>query len=229
MSRLRAGFTVIELLVVCAIIIVVTAMVLVNNNKFGGSVTLENFAYDVALSVRQAQVYGIAVQRFGTGCTGAGGGGNTGCFNSGYGMRFALSSPTSYLLFADLEGTGVYDPSYLDSYPYEATQYPNGEIQEEDQIQQGYSITNLCVIAGTSQGGTCTPVNEIDILYVRPEPQAYISVGGNGVIGAQYSMGLCYTHPQQCNYEAHITLTSPRGDTRTVVVDATGQISVATQ
>ncbi len=198
----QAGFTLIELLVVCAIIIIITAIILVNNNKFGGTVTLENFAYDVALSLRQTQVYGIAVERFGT---------NT--FNTGYGMQFTLANPNTYLLFADENGTGVYDVSATPS-----------EIVQSNTIQTGYAITALCAIPDVN-GTTCTPATEIDIVYVRPEPDAYISIGQGG--GAPVS---CIKNRNTaCYYEAHITLTSPKGDTRDVVVDATGQISVQLQ
>lgn len=215
------GFTLIELLVVCAIIVVITAIVLVDNSKFGGDVTLENFAYDVALSVRQAQIYGIAVNRFGTGCTGIGGA-NPNCFNAGYGMNFTLASPQQYTLFADLENNGVYDPNYLTSHSTESSVYPTGELVAQTTIQQGFSITGLCVIPSTAQG-SCQPVHEIDILYIRPEPEAYISAGNSG------SVSSCYQNTQLCNYEARVTLTSPKGDTRTVTIDATGQISVQLQ
>lgn len=203
----KRGFTLIELLVVCAIIIVVSTIVLIDNNKFGGDITLENFAYSVALSIRQAQVYGIAVERFGTNCTT---GSASTCFASGYGMHFALSSPTTYILFADEDGTGVYDPAASPS-----------EVVQSNTIQQGYAVTSLCVITNTSQHATCQSVNQIDILYIRPEPEAYITGGG--------SPNSCKKYPQNCNYEAQITLTSPKGDTRSVVVDATGQISVQLQ
>ena len=196
------GFTLIELLVVCAIIIVITAIVLVDNNKFGGEVTLENLAYDIALSVRQTQVYGIAVERFGTSN-----------FSAGYGMHFSLSSPTTYILFADEDGTGIYDPNTSPS-----------EIVDTDTIQQGYAITGLCVIPNTGGSQTCNSVSEVDILYVRPEPEAYISASQSG------SPPSCIQNQSaNCNYEAQITLTAPDGVTRTVVVDATGQISVQLQ
>lgn len=201
MSRSK-GFTLIELLVVCAIIVVITALVLVDSNKFGGDVTLENFAYDVALSVRQTQVYGIAVERFGTSN-----------FNTGYGMHFSLTTPNSYILFADEDGTGIYDPNASPS-----------EVVDSNTISQGFAITGLCAIPEVG-GSTCNPVSEIDILFIRPEPDAYISVGTSG--NAPVS---CVRQPNAaCNYEAQITLTSPKGDTRTVVVDATGQISVGLQ
>jgi hypothetical protein len=191
----------IELLVVCAIIVVITTLVLIDNNKFGGDVKLENFAYDVALSVRQTQIYGIAVERFGS---------NN--FSTGYGMHFSLSSPTQYLLFADEDGTGIYDAQ---ANPSELV--PGGLYT----IDQGFAITSLCVIPVIG-GSSCTPVTEIDILYVRPEPDAYISAG----TGSNAPVSCIKQQGAACNYEAQITLSSPKGGTRTVVVDITGQISV---
>ena len=47
-SIVQKGFTVIELLVVTAIIVIVTALVLSNHAKFGSIVVLERLAYQVA-------------------------------------------------------------------------------------------------------------------------------------------------------------------------------------
>src|SRR3989344_1409035 len=57
-SKLKTkGFTLIELLVVSAIVVMLATVILSSHGKFGGQVLLQNFAYDVALSIRQAQVY----------------------------------------------------------------------------------------------------------------------------------------------------------------------------
>jgi len=204
---LARAFTLIELLVVCAIIIVISAVVLIDNNKFGGQVILENLAYDVALSVRQTQVYGIAVERFGQST-----------FTAGYGMHFSLSDPTHYILFADLEGTGVFDSGF----PISQT-YPTGEVVSPSPytLTQGYSIQSLCTVPQVGGSSTCTPVTTIDIMFQRPEPNAYISAAVTGApVSCIQDLGFA------CNYEAQITLLSPRGATSTVVVDETGQISV---
>jgi len=193
---LSAGFTLIELLVVCAIIIVVTGLILIDNNKFGGEVILENLAYDVALSVRQAQVYGIAVNRFGS---------NT--FTAGYGIHFASASPSTYVLFADLKGNGMYDPSYSPS-----------ELVQTINLTQGYAITNLCATPASSNTETCG-LSSLDILFKRPEPDAYISQNGISAI----------TSPAALQQEARILLISPKGQIVPVEVDATGQISVQSQ
>ncbi len=58
------GFSLIELIVVTGIFTVITAVVLANNAQFNNSVLLGNAAYDIALSVRQAQVYGLSTQAY---------------------------------------------------------------------------------------------------------------------------------------------------------------------
>lgn len=150
-SRVK-GFSLIELLVVVGIFSLLSIVTISSNAAFGERITLETLAYDVALSVRQAQVYGIAVQRFGTG----------GDFNRGYGMHFDVSSgpaSASYQLFADtLAGNGTYD---------------DGELVQETTIRGGYRIIDLCVRAHGASSEDCT-ISELNILFKRPEPDAYI-------------------------------------------------------
>src|SRR3989338_5983291 len=145
-SHLRA-FTLIELVVVTGIILVVTSVVLVNNNRFGGVVQLENLAYDVALSVRQAQVYGISVQRYGVDD-----------FSSGNGMHFDINDPQHYEFFADVDKDGFFDSSEnVAPSPYT--------------IRSGFRISGLCAPEG-ADAATCvevTPVSQIDIVFKRPE------------------------------------------------------------
>lgn len=183
-----------------AILVVITSLILVNNARFGGAVLLENLAYDVALSVRQAQVYGIAVQRFGTG-SGA-------LFSPGYGMHFDTSDPTTYILFADLDGTGVYDPNSSPS-----------EVVQSTDIESGYKVSDLCVTPAIGSTEVCG-IGALDILFKRPEPDAYISRNGipTFVNGNLNSSAL--------NQSARVVFKAPSGDILNVVVDASGQISV---
>lgn len=193
-SRLRA-FTLVELVVVTGIIIVVSSVVLVNNNRFGGVVQLENLAYDVALSIRQAQVYGISVQRYGADN-----------FSSGYGMHFDINDPQHYELFADVDRDGFFDSPDENVSPSPYT------------IRNGFTITGLCAPEG-ADAATCvgtTPVTQLDIVFKRPEADAWISAGG---VGCAYGAGTCAE-------SARIILLSPRGDVMSVIVGANGQISV---
>jgi len=153
----RRGFSLVELIAVTGIFALLSAIVLANNTRFGGSITLEHLAYDVALSVREAQLYGIAVRRT-----------EAGEFSTGYGMHFSLASPNSYILFADTFENGLYD---------------GGELVESTTIRSGYGIADICV--STQAGETCG-INTLNVVYKRPEPDACIgtgdvTIGGDGL------------------------------------------------
>jgi prepilin-type N-terminal cleavage/methylation domain-containing protein len=186
------GFSLIELLVVTAIFVIISGITLASHSRFGGQVVLENIAYDIALSVRHAQLYGIAVRRT-----------SAGSFDVGYGLHF--SSPTSYELFFDslsVTGNGVYDCD---------AQNPGAcELVEATTIVGGHRISDLCVRPVGLPGYDCD-VSEIDVLFKRPEPDAYIRK--NGEIAPLYEA-------------AQIILESPRGQQKAVIIEHTGQISV---
>lgn len=148
------GFTLAEMLVSIGIMTIVSSLMLANNARFGGQVLLQNLAYDIALSVRQAQVYGISVQRFGS----------TNTFADGYGMVFQTSANTSYSLFGDLNSNRLYDVG-------------GGELLQASSIRSGYRINGLYV---TPVNGVEVPVTRIDVTYRRPEPDAYITRNADG-------------------------------------------------
>jgi prepilin-type N-terminal cleavage/methylation domain-containing protein len=202
----RQGFTLIELLVVVAVIILVSAVIFANNNRFGGAALLQNLAYDIALSVREAQVYGISVKQ-----------NSQGTFSAGYGMHFALANSTTYNLFSDFKnGAGQLSSDGL----YEA-----GEDVKPSpyKIGRSYYISKLCVTPASGPPEICSPtVQKIDILFIRPDPDAYISINStaltfvNGVVVGGSP-----------NMQARIVVASPRGDFMSVIVSQNGQISVA--
>ena len=187
------GFTLIELLVVVGIITVITSIVLVSNAKYGGAVLLQNLAYDIALSIRQAQVYGISVRSF-----------NASNFSVGYGMHFAVSDNTHYELFADADNNGLFSDASenVSPSPYE--------------IGRGYKIKSLCA---TDSGNESCTFDTLDIIFKRPEPDARITArNGSGQT--------CVQNTQECKEEARVVVESPRGQDLSIVIDATGQISV---
>lgn len=183
-ANIARGFTLIELLVVTGVIVVVSSIVLANHSTFGGVVTLRNLAYDVALTMREAQTYGLSVRQFQ----------GSGTFTAGYGMHVLAASPTTYVLFADaVSQNGRYD---------------NGELVESVTIRRGFYIADLCIVPPASGTEVCG-IQQLDIVFMRPEPDAHI----------QYNQS-------QLAQTARIVLESPRGDRASVLVQATGQISV---
>ncbi len=193
----REGFTLIELLVVATIMIVISAIVLANNNRFGGVVQLEELSYNIALSVREAQQYGISTRRFQ----------NT--FGVGYGVYFPYQSGganDTYATFADaITRNGIYD------CPQPGTS--DCELVQSYTMSGGYKINDLCVTPFSSSTETCGHTR-IDVLFQRPEPDAAISYDGTVCSGG-------------CAQSARIQLISPRGDTMNVYIYDNGQISVS--
>lgn len=151
---MRKGFTLVELLVSIAIFTVITTVAVFNHATFNSSVLLTNLAYEIALSVRQAQFYGIVVRQTAAGA-----------FDSGYGIHFDLAqSSTNYRLFEDK--------------PPQNHVYDSGEDVESFTIQKGNRISRLVV---TTLSGT-TSKNNVDISFIRPNPDTYIrydSLAGN--------------------------------------------------
>lgn len=201
MNKVDAGFTMLELLTVIAIIAILTFMVLGNYNAFGGQTILRTLAYDMALSLREAQTFGVSVRRT-----------DLSTFAAGYGIHYSTSDNRRYSLYADtyvqsggisvLAGTSGGDGLFLD---------PREEVRKFT-FGNGYTIKQLCV---TTSAETCYPMSTtgtphtLDILFKRPEPDAQIRLDGGAPVRS-----------------ARIELTSPRGNLRSVVVEITGQISV---
>jgi len=152
------GFSLVELLVTVSIFSFIAVSVFVRNSEFNNSVLLSNLAYDIGLSIRQAQVYGLSVREFGS----------TGEFDLGYGVEFRDADRFGYTFFGDLDDDGVYDAS--------------GELVESYSIKKSNIIKDFC--AETPDGAQhCANTNYITYLgitFKRPEPDAIIktSLGG---------------------------------------------------
>jgi hypothetical protein len=148
------------MMVVSAIFLILSSIILAKHSSFGSTIVLESLAHDIALSIREAQIYGIAVRRcdtsdLTTACTG------DDRFASGYGMYFNLASPSEYVLFADIDGDGTFDP---------------GETVKTTTIAGGYFITDLCVRSSGVSEDDCTPTT-LYTAFERPEPDALIRHG----------------------------------------------------
>ncbi len=141
-------------MVVTAIFVILTGVVLANNTRFSNMIVLQNLAHDIALSIREAQVYGIAVRQCDESKT-AGCADLTDKFDLAYGVHFKAGEP-SFELFADINNSGAYDP---------------GETVLATTIKSGYSVTS--VSTENTQGALTTPT-DLDIAFRRPEPDACI-------------------------------------------------------
>lgn len=185
------GFTLVELLVSIAIFTVVTTVAVFNHSQFNSGVLITNLAYEIALTVRQAQFYGITVRQ-----------GSSSNFDSGYGLHFDTSSPTSYILFEDK--------------PPLNHVYSSGEAVESFALQKGNKISKICVRNNCTSSGDFASV--VDVSFMRPNPDTFITTGGTDSCGSQ----------DYCS-QAILCVTSPAGTHRRLVIEYTGQIYVSAE
>lgn len=218
----KDGMTIIELVVVLAIITVLTGVIIFNHGSFRSSVSTQNLVNDIALSIRKAQSYAIGVKGLGTE------------FNYGHGIHFSTAtqnvsllppagSNKSMVLFTDISNnaTGVkynYDGSNNCDTPTSSNECK--EILTIDSNDIGSSD----YISGFYLDGSSTKVSGIlDIVFKRPNPDAvfcyYIQNANNTAV--------CNSDISSVKIEISNNLTGTKKITKTITVWNTGQISVA--
>lgn len=184
------GFTLVELLIVTSIFVALTTIVLVRYSGFNSRIVSTNLAYDIALSLRKAQTYGLNVRGFDTG--------NNIIFDTGYGIHFE-DGVNTYILFADLNGNNRYAPN---------------ELVETFSIGAGHYIKSFCgtISVGNENCSDTGGLDDLDIVFTRPEPEASIKSFG----------------PEVTYQTASITISSSQNIDRQVIIYSTGQISIVT-
>jgi len=204
-ARSQAGFTLVELLVTLAIILIITLISRSGKVAYERSLFLTNLAYDVALTIRQAQVYGADVRQSSSGSN---------QFDVGYGVYFQMSDPTHFVLFEDRDN----DHAYVQGVGFD------GDPLQTFTISGNNFISSLCAVNGS---GTCVPSSSLSITFRRPESTACINAGG--VYPSARSTAACTAATG--NTEGRIVLSPENRDpsdsnSKTVFVLSTGQISV---
>lgn len=146
----KAGFTVIELLVVIFVMGMLTGLVLVKYRGYGQNVRFANATENIILAIHQAQVYGVGVK------------GSAGCgvgttFDCSYGVYFSPSVPGAITVFVDNNNNGTFDA---------------GESIDTVLLDTPTTITSI-----TCDGAAC-PGNALNITFRRPNPSATIHDSG---------------------------------------------------
>jgi prepilin-type N-terminal cleavage/methylation domain-containing protein len=194
--KMNKGFTLIELIVSLAIFAFMTAFLVARYGTFNQGVLLTNLAYDVAITIRSAQTYGLNVQG-----SAAGGAGTV--FVYPYGVHFDKGS-NRFILYTDLKnncaGTLMCG--------YDSTYVPD-EIVNTYKMKPGNTVKEVCV--GTGPGAGCTNLaagGSFDVVFKRPNPDAVLISGGNA------------------STYAEITLSSSDNSLKKVILRSTGQVAV---
>lgn len=190
-------------MVVLAIIVTITTITLSTQSSFNKTIILANTAYDVALTLRSAEVYGLSGRAIG------------GTSGIGYGLHFLKASPGSFTLFADTSpapsaanchGLPSGGASAPDAKPGNCT-YDIGETVTDYNLGNGVVVSDFCAYSfgawscAYAQGGGLTA---LDIVFARPNPEPFVNVSGT---------------------RACIALASPQGGARFISVGASGEIT----
>lgn len=219
---MNRGFTIVELMVSVAIFVVMTSLVMAKFGNLNQGTLLTDTAYDIALTLRTTQSYGLSVKN-------AGGLGGVN-FSLPYGLNFnqsATADPcgatqTSIKLFADNHET--------------AGQSFNGGCRSVDlpvstyALTRGATIKNICVTANNfcpkdASGNTIYNTTELSVSFQRPNPDALICPNYNGTT---CDPGATICGGNTCIY-AEVQLSGSDGSTRTVAINRDGLISVQQQ
>ncbi len=162
--KFKGGFTIIELMICVFIFAMMTTLLLAKYGSFNTNVLLTNLAYDVALTIRNAQSYGLNVKSSPN---------EENKFNYAYGVHIALG--TEFIFFVDTTPNGLYDANL-------------GEKITSTTIKRGMSIGRICPgSAICSSLNSYTGADSMDITYKRPNPEAIIKSTTGGVTITQTS------------------------------------------
>lgn len=213
--KFKKGFTILELMVTIFIFATMTTYLLAKYGTFNQSTLLTNLAYDVALTLRTAQSYGLNVKGVTTN------GSADPSFNYPYGVHFEMAGSqwrdgTCIVFFADSNSNGRYSPSYSLPANCNSVNANNKKISTY-LIKRGSFIKRLCVDACDPENLSKNSRNSLDITFKRPDPDAIINATG--------SIDNSYDDPSPHRY-AEITLQSTDGSTIKVIVNKTGYIAI---
>jgi len=198
-------------MVVLAIIITITGVVLSSQSTFNKTLVLSNTAYDIALTLRSAETYGISSRASGV------------AVNAGYGLHFDKTTPGTFTLFSDTYPAPstlsvchpTSDAGAPDARPGDCVyESAYGEKVVEYVLGNAITISDFCAYAnGTAScavahGGG---LSSLDVVFSRPNPDPLISTNGT-YSGVSPATAVC------------LTVSSPQGGTRFVSLGASGQI-----
>jgi len=156
-DKSRAGFTVIEALISISIIVIMTSVVLFNYPQFRGREYLELEAQNLALSIREAQFYGLS---------GLESPDLSGKYPD-FGVFYDQSSPNDGIIFfADKDESGNYTTG-VGGDDVIKTYKQRGQIK----IKNLYANTN-----GYTGEQYLDDITEFTILYKRPDMEPDITV-----------------------------------------------------
>lgn len=197
-KKYKKGFTLVELLVVTSIFFIITGVVLFRQAKFSSDILITNTAYEVALFIREAQVFGVG-SKLATDDTGDALG------RVAYGVNINTGDLSSLTMFSDVPDDGNFDFIYNDEEDVNVNTLSFSREQK---------ISKFCIDDGSGEDQQCSSeLTELNIAFIKPDLNAQINAsdGFNTVSGSSATIYVISSLKDKC---------------RKVVVNSVGQIAV---
>ncbi|MBU4000257.1 type II secretion system GspH family protein [Patescibacteria group bacterium] len=145
------GYTLVELLIVVAIISIMSVVSFSNYGTSRKNVVLRQEAQKVILDLRQAQNMAMNTVKF-----------NGQIPSGGYGIRFDVLSSDAYIIYADTDNSATYSGA--------------GEIFITRAIGSPVIISGISIGINL---GSLNPASPVDINFVPPDPKVKINTNDN--------------------------------------------------
>lgn len=191
-----------EMVIVISIVSIVSGILVYGFKDYGVRLNLRTNANEVALAIREAQAYALAVRGFDHD-------NNSGTIllYTSWGVYAKKSeSDTQLKIFVDFDGDKNYDDP--------------GELSRVIILRNGIKIYGLWKGLKTTEEDA--NVDEIEILYQRPNPDTKLLANDTRCSGLVTSNDV---NTGTCP-DLEIILQAPNGAQKTVVVWSTGQVTV---
>lgn len=174
--RDNRGFTLIEMLIVVALIMIMTAILLARTNAMGRQATLNISTADIVSLIREARQDSVAIE-------GVVHSGST--YYPSYGVHFDVLAPSQAILYADCvaDDSANSIPPIVDandSFYFDQANCAFPSTQKTYAIPEGVTIDRI--EASYLEGGVTvsTAPEEVSMLFLRPEPTVWITVRESG-------------------------------------------------
>lgn len=152
-----SGFSLIEMMVVISIMSIIATISIFNYSKFNNDISITNLAYEVALTIREAQIFGGSVKVT-----------NSGSFDEAYGIYIAKTNNKEIVSFVDNNANGVYDSVGTGC---------SGECVAIYKLERGNFVHDICRVLASSGTINCSPNNpDASITFLRPNLDAKIKL-----------------------------------------------------
>ncbi len=156
--KFRTGFSLVELMISIGIIGVIMSVVIINYSSFTEKLALSAAGQEMALAIRQAQIYGTSVKDS-----------SPGIFNYSYGVYFFLNQPfdpSIYYIFVDKNFNRKYDEG-------DGCGGIDTECVEKVEMRNGTKVNGFCN-SSSCPSGVNPSFRGLSITFDRPKTNAII-------------------------------------------------------